>query len=66
MNKALDLILAVQLSTAFAFFAAIGAHLIANHANDNWQFSVYLLLGISVLFMVAPYAMFLNQENCKP
>lgn len=64
MNKALDLILATQLSTAFAFFAAIGAHLVATHANDNWHFSVYILLGITVLFMLSPYALFMNQENC--
>jgi hypothetical protein len=63
VNKALDLILATQLSTAFAFFAAIGAHLVANHANDNWQFSVYVLLGMSVVFMLAPYSLFMNKEN---
>lgn len=63
MNKFLDLILATQLSTTFAFFCAIGAHLVENYANENWQFSVYVLLGISMIFMVIPYVLFINPEN---
>ena len=62
MNKYLDLMIATQLTTVFAFFAAIGAHLMAEYANPNWQFAVYVLLGISMLFMLAPYVLFLNQE----
>jgi len=63
VNKYLDLMIATQLTTVFAFFAAISAHLMANHANPNWHFSVYVLLVISALFMLAPYILFLNQEN---
>lgn len=64
MNKLLDLIMGTQLSTSFAWMCAVGAHLVDKYANPNWQFSVYILLGISVLFMLAPYTLFLNSENC--
>lgn len=63
MNKTLDLIIAVQVTTGFAFAATICAHLIDNYANPNWQFSVYVMLGIAVMMMLAPYWLFLNQEN---
>lgn len=63
MSKFLDLILGVQFSTSIAWMCAIAAHLVANHANDNWQFGVYVLLVISLAFMLAPYGMFLNEEN---
>lgn len=65
MNRILDLMLGVQLSTSFAWMSAIAAHLVANHAPESWEFSVYILLGISVLFMLVPYTMFLNEENCR-
>lgn len=55
MKKLLDLILATQFSTSVAWMCAIGAHLVANHANENWTFSVYLLLVISVMFMLFPH-----------
>lgn len=63
MNKLLDLLLMTQLSTAFAFFCAIGAHLVASHANENWHFSVYVLLVLACGFMLAPYALTLNEQN---
>ena len=63
MSKFLDLIIATQLSTSFAWICAIGAHLVDQYANVNWQFSTYILLGISVMFMLAPYLIFDNQEN---
>ena len=63
MSKFLDLIIATQLSTSFAWMYALCAHLVDQYANTNWQFSVYVLLGISVIFMLAPYLIFDNQEN---
>lgn len=63
MNRFLDFIMATQLSTSFAWMCAIGAHLMDKYANQNWQFSVYLLLGISMIFMLAPYTFLCNQEN---
>jgi hypothetical protein len=63
VNKFLDLVLATQLSTSFAWICAVVAHLTDKYANENWQFSVYISLGLSVLFMLAPYALFLSKEN---
>lgn len=63
MSKLLDLVIAVQLSTCIAFFCAIGAHLVSNHANENWQFSVYVLNTIGVLFMLIPYLIFDREES---
>ena len=63
MNKFLDLIIATQFSTTVAFFCAIGAHLVDKFANENWQFSVYFLLVVSVIFMLMPYILFMNEEN---
>lgn len=63
MNKILDLIMATQLSTSFAWMCAVGAHLVDKFANENWQFSVYVLLGICVIFMLAPYTLFLNNQE---
>jgi hypothetical protein len=67
VNRFLDFIIATQLSTSFAWMCAIGAHLIDKYANENWQFSVYVLLGVTVLFMLAPYTFLCNEENhCEP
>lgn len=55
MRKYSSLILAVQLSTSFAFFCAIGAHLVATSLNENWTFSVYFLLSLSAIFMLIPH-----------
>ena len=66
MSKFLDLIIATQLSTSFAWMCALCAHLVDQYANTNWQFSVYVLLGISVIFMLAPYLIFNNPDNHNP
>lgn len=63
MNRFLDFIIATQLSTSFAWMCAIIAHLVDKYANENWQFSVYFLLGVTVLFMLAPYTFLCNEEN---
>jgi hypothetical protein len=55
MNPLFDMALATQLSTSFAWLCAIAAHLVNKYANANWQFSVYILLPITVLFMLLPY-----------
>lgn len=63
MNKLVDLMLATQLSTSFAWICAIGAHLTAKYMNDNWQFAVYFQLVLSVLFMLVPYLIYEREEN---
>lgn len=63
MNKLFDLIIATQLSTSFAWMCAIGAHLVERYANENWQFSVWVLIVISATFSLAPYLLFTNKEN---
>jgi Na+/phosphate symporter len=64
VRKLTDLIVATQMSTSFAFFCAIGAHLVATKANENWQFSVYVLLVIAVLFMLFPHIV--TGDNDEP
>lgn len=63
MRKFLDLILATQLSTSAAWMCAIGAHLVATKANENWDFSVYVLLVISVLFMLFPHIVVIKEKS---
>jgi hypothetical protein len=57
-----DLMLATQMSTSFAWMCAIGAHLVSVYANPDWQFSVYVLLVISLVFMLCPYLIFVEDE----
>lgn len=55
MNKIMDTIISTQMSCTIAYGAMIGAHLVERHANENWQFAIYVLLAIGVLFMLFPY-----------
>jgi hypothetical protein len=63
LPKLVDLILATQLSTSAAFLCAIVAHLVAKEANENWQFSVYVLLVFSACFMLFPHVVTLRESR---
>jgi hypothetical protein len=57
VNKTIDTIIATQLASFFACVFAYLAHLIENGTilNDNWMWAVWVLMGFSVLFWLAPY-----------
>jgi len=57
INKLTDYVIATQLSTVFAAVCVYCAHLVASGAilNDNWDFSVYVLLTVATLFMLFPH-----------
>jgi len=63
VNRFLDYILTSQLTTSVAWACAVGAHLVERYANENWQFSVYVLLIVSALFMALPYIFLYNEES---
>ena len=57
MNRLTDMTLATQFSTVIAGVCTYLAHLIeAGHIlNPNWNFAVYVLLVIAMVFMILPY-----------
>lgn len=65
MNKLLDLILAVQVTTSLSWMFILVAHFADKYSPESWQFMVPVSLVLAICFMAAPYAIFLNKENCK-
>ena len=67
MNKIQDLVIATQFSTVCAAVCTYIAHLIASGAvlNENWDFSVYLLLVIATIFMLAPHLLDTSKPSNK-
>lgn len=57
MNKFIDSIIATQLSTVIAAALTCCAHMISTGEilNPNWDFAIYLCLGVATLFMAIPY-----------
>ena len=57
MNKLTNTALGTQLSTVVAAILTYVAHLIGSGSilNDNWNFMIYINLGLAMLFMILPY-----------
>jgi len=66
MSKFTDLILGTQLSTSIAWICAIGADYVVKHGYEQWQWSVYVILVISLVFMLVPHIMFEPEIHNEP
>lgn len=50
-----DIIISTQAASFAAYACMYGAHLVSVQTNEHWNFAIYVLLAIGVVFMLFPY-----------
>lgn len=57
INKVVDSLIITQLCTCIAAGLTLTAHMISTGEilNPNWDFGIYLCIGLAMFFMMIPY-----------